>query len=352
MPLPPLTFTPILKPRAWGGHTLHAFGKDAPHDALIGESWEIADLPESIPDGRSVIADGPLAGQTLHGLLRDDAHAVLGRAAPGPDGSFPLLVKILDARENLSVQLHPSPAYAAAHPEAYLKTEAWVILAAEDGALVHVGLKPEVDRAMFENALSTGEVRSLLTSMPVKPGDCVFLESGLCHALGEGILAAEIQLPSDTTFRVWDWNRNDPNRPLHIQEAIASIRLGAEQHTAWPIMTHRQDARTTSANDLEVRLLVRSPCFTIEELTPTPTTQTTVSFPFPTNGLPHVFLAARGEAIVEASGASITLSAGQSALLPADAEDPHIHLKVRDNTPSSLIHAVPPDPLDNVLANS
>ena len=179
MSLPPLTFEPILKPRAWGGEALRTFGKRLAEDTPTGESWELADLPDSIPEGRSIISGGPLAGRTLRSLIESDPREVLGRAEPGPDGGFPLLVKILDARDNLSVQLHPSAEYAARHPETFLKTEAWVILDAEPGAMIYAGVREDIDRKGFARALETGEVRSILLAETVRPGDCVFLESGL-----------------------------------------------------------------------------------------------------------------------------------------------------------------------------
>ena len=118
----PLTFEPILKEKVWGGRTLEQFGKNLPPDVAIGESWELADLPSSIPDGKSVIANGPLAGETL-------------------EANFPLLIKFLDACDNLSVQVHPSDAYAQNHPEAHLKSEAWIILDTTPDGCIYVGLK-------------------------------------------------------------------------------------------------------------------------------------------------------------------------------------------------------------------
>lgn len=350
MPLPPLTFTPILKQRAWGGQGLAAFGKAITDEQVIGESWEIADLPTTIAEGRSIVEGGPLDGCTLHGLIERDPEGILGRAAPGPGGGFPLLVKLLDAQENLSVQLHPSESYARRNPEAYRKTEAWVVLGAEPGAVVHVGLKDEVNLAMFEAGIRSGEIESMLRTFPVGMGDCIYLESGLCHALGAGLLVAEIQLPSDTTFRVWDWNRDDPDRPLHLDQAIESIRTGSEQEAAWPVLTRPEEARTSTADGISVACLVDSPSFRIERFTPDMGLEQTVSFAFPTNDMPHVFLVEAGTVMIESGGQELRLDMGRSALLPAGAETAMIHLEVRDNTRASLIHAAPPDPLDNVRA--
>ena len=199
MSLPPLSFAPILKERAWGGENLRSFGKDVATGMPTGESWELADLPSSIPDGRSTVSGGPLDGRTLRSIIEEDPVAVLGRAEPGPDGGFPLLIKFLDARENLSVQLHPSAAYAADHEDAYLKTEAWVILDAEPDAMIYAGIEESIDHTGLKTALESGNVREILIATPVTTGDCIFLESGLCHALGEG--RQEPKAPSRRPWR-------------------------------------------------------------------------------------------------------------------------------------------------------
>jgi mannose-6-phosphate isomerase len=240
----PLLFEPILKQRAWGGDRLRRFGKRVPIGARIGESWEVADLPDSIAEGRNRVAVGRHAGATLRELLASDRAAILGPVPCSGDGGFPLLVKYLDAHEHLSVQVHPDAAYAASHPGAHLKTEAWVILDAEAGAVLYRGIRPEVDRERFFADLERSEagiagetddgVLDHLIAIPVRRGDCVYLPSGICHALGAGIVAAEVQTPSDTTFRVFDWNRRDPARPLHIAEAKACMRFGEAQEDGTP----------------------------------------------------------------------------------------------------------------------
>ena len=175
MKLPPLQLRPILKERAWGSRTLERFGRALPEDATIGESWEVADLPDSIADGRSVIANGPSAGLPLHELARREPRALLGRATPGPDGGFPLLVKLLDAREALSVQVHPSAAFAAARPDAHLKTESWIVLDAEPGATIHRGVDPSLDADAFVAASRDGSLVERLVSVEVRAGDCIHL---------------------------------------------------------------------------------------------------------------------------------------------------------------------------------
>ncbi|MCA9291819.1 MAG: hypothetical protein KDA25_11875, partial [Phycisphaerales bacterium] len=154
----PLLFEPILKPKVWGGRSLEALGKTLPRGSAIGESWELADLPATIEGGRSVIRNGALTGRTLREAI--DAHAtiIMGDVTRTSDGGFPLLVKYLDARENLSVQVHPSPAYAAAHPDAHLKSEAWVVIDHEPGAVIYRGLRPGATRDRFARHIATGAI--------------------------------------------------------------------------------------------------------------------------------------------------------------------------------------------------
>lgn len=227
----PLVFEPALMSKVWGGDRLSAFGKRISAGATIGESWEVADLGSTSASGaggggvRSVIANGPLRGKTLHDAIDLWGGDLLGDAKPAAGGGFPLLVKFLDARENLSVQVHPSPAYAAANPGANLKTECWFILDAAPGAVIYKGVKPGVTRERFEKAIETGEVMQLMESYEAVKGECHNLPSGTVHALGAGVLVAEVQTPSDTTFRVYDFGRT--GRELHVKQAMECIDFTA-----------------------------------------------------------------------------------------------------------------------------
>ncbi len=203
-----LTFEPILKEKVWGGRRLGGLGKALPAGAMVGESWEVADLASTSEGGggggaaRSVIREGALAGRTLHDAMRLWSPWLMA------DGGFPLLVKFLDAREHLSVQVHPSPEYARAHPDAHLKTECWYVMEAVPGSVIYKGVKPGVTRERFEAALRAGRgegVVELLDAVPAIVGECHNLPSGTVHALGAGVLVAEVQTPSDTTFRVYYW---------------------------------------------------------------------------------------------------------------------------------------------------
>lgn len=346
-----LAFEPILKQRAWGGDRLAAFGKRVPEGQRIGESWEVADLPGAGNPDCSVVAEGPDAGRSLRSLIEEDPASILGRAEPGPDGGFPLLIKLLDARENLSVQLHPSAEYAANHGDSFLKTEAWVVLEAEPGSRAYVGLDPSLDREGFDRAIESGGFMDVMIERSLEPGDCLFLESGLCHALGAGTVVAEVQTPSDTTFRVWDWNRNDPERALHLEQARESIRLGEAQRTDWPVMTRRADARGTESGGLRRRRLVECDRFLIEQLDSGEDPGPTSEFTFPGNGMPHVLLCSSGEGtVVDPEGNVMRFYPGRTILMPAALQEVTFRMRVLDNARWSILHAMPPDPLSTVRA--
>ena len=233
MAMYPLKFKPRYVQKMWGGRKLATILHKSLPPGSIGESWEIYDFPPGVVDGStdwisSEVANGPLAGKTLHELITNSGRELLGDVAPlPPHGQFPLLIKFLDAREDLSVQVHPDEAYAKANPGAHLKNEAWFIVQADAGSRILKGLKPGITRQRFAQAVEKNSMESAIESITVKPGDCFYLPSGTVHALGAGILAAEVQTPSDTTYRVHDFNRIDPStgklRTLHVQKAMECI---------------------------------------------------------------------------------------------------------------------------------
>jgi mannose-6-phosphate isomerase len=226
-----LRFVPILKEKVWGGRALERWGCALPPDAPIGESWELADLAVTSVSGGgggsaiSVVAEGPHEGRTIHDLLDDFGEAILGETPSGEGGAFPLLVKLLHAKTNLSVQVHPSPAYAATHADAHLKTETWFVLEAEPDAAIYAGLAPGADASDLPAAAAEGRLEPLLRRVPVRAGDCVHLPSGALHALGAGVVVAEVQTPSDTTYRLYDWGRT--GRELHIEQTMACLDASA-----------------------------------------------------------------------------------------------------------------------------
>lgn len=228
----PLLFEPVLLEKVWGGRRLERLGKRLPQGKKIGESWELADLAATSASGagggaaQSKILNGPLAGRTIREAIDAAGDDILPRVARTPDGGFPLLIKFLDAGENLSVQVHPSPAYAAAHPDAHLKTECWYILEAEPGSVIYKGIRPGVTREEFARLARAGDpgIVEAMTAVPAVKGECHNLPSGTVHALGAGVLVAEVQTPSDTTFRLYDWGRT--GRALHVEAALECSDFG------------------------------------------------------------------------------------------------------------------------------
>jgi mannose-6-phosphate isomerase len=218
----PIRFEPFLRPMVWGGRRLGQIGKTLATDAAYGESWDLSDHPTH----RSVVADGPLAGSSLRDLLDRDPRGILGAAAQ-PGQQFPWLIKFLDARDWLSVQVHPGPeAVRRLWPGEGSKTEAWFVLDAPPGSRIYAGLLPGTDERAMRAKIAAGRVIDCLHHFEPKPGDCVFLPAGTVHALGGGVLLAEVQETSDATFRLYDWDRRDAQgraRDLHIEEALASI---------------------------------------------------------------------------------------------------------------------------------
>jgi mannose-6-phosphate isomerase len=215
-----LTFEPLFQERIWGGRRLaDLYGKKLPPGVAIGESWEIVDRPEA----QSVVRDGPLRGKTLHELWIQDRQSIFGNV---PDTTrFPLLVKILDAHERLSLQVHP-PEKVAAKLGGEPKTEFWYVAAADPGAELFVGLQEALTRVQFEEAVRSGTVAEYVHKIRVKTDDAMFLPAGRLHAVGESNLLVEIQQNSDTTYRVFDWNRLDHKskaRRLHIEQALKCI---------------------------------------------------------------------------------------------------------------------------------
>ena len=225
---PILTFEPIFKQTVWGGRLLESsLGKKLPGDGPIGESWEIVDLPT---DQSRVADDGGRRGVTLEKLLEENGEAILG-GVPLLEGRFPLLLKFIDAQQTLSVQVHPDEeACALLGQGARPKTEAWYIVDCRAGAKLYVGLREGVTEAQFSEALSAGTVAELLHQVSVQSGDFIYLPSGTIHAIGEGILLAEVQQSSNTTYRVFDWNRvglDGKPRELHVEQALKSIHFGS-----------------------------------------------------------------------------------------------------------------------------
>lgn len=302
-PLHPLRFDPIFKRLVWGGRRLATvLRKPIGDGSEYAESWEIADHRSDV----SRVSDGPLAGLTLRDLVRSHGEGLFGSSIGARD-QFPLLVKFIDAQQDLSVQVHPDDVRGRRLANDNGKTETWVIVHAEPGSKIYAGLKPGTTREVMAAALEAGTVESLLHSFPARSGDCILIPAGTVHAIGAGVVLAEFQQMSDATFRLHDWNRlglDGKPRQLHIAESLESIDF-----EAGPVSPVSITRKITPWGSLES--LCRSDYFELERWTLTDST---------TIGVPDRFtivLGIEGEVEIHSSGLQISLGLGQTLLLPA-----------------------------------
>ena len=298
----PLRFEPIFRRYVWGGRRLATMlGKSIGPDESCAESWEIVDRGAD----QSVVTAGLFAGRSLGTLVREHGEALFGRHAG--HHSFPLLLKFLDAHQSLSVQVHPNDQLASRiDPPDLGKTEAWVVLSAEPGSVIYAGLKHGVDRTRLAAAIENGTCEECLHSFEPQVGDCVFLPAGAVHALGAGLVIAEIQQASDTTYRLFDWNRvgaDGKPRPLHVDEAI-----GAIDWDCGPI----KPRRGSPTNRPHVNGLIECDKFVLERWT----------FDHPEriggDNRFHVLAVLEGTVSLESDASQQPLARGSAALIPAE----------------------------------
>ena len=318
-----MVLRPTLRRRAWGGSNLEARRSDAIHEegsGPFGESWELAGLDGLAPtpgsDTRIVAGWGE--GGSLLGLVRKSPETVLGQGLRDPRHSFPLLLKILDAATPLSVQTHPSPAYAARHAGVDVKHEGWFVLEAAPDAVIHRGFRRPMDRSEIAEAIATDRLHDELVAEPVAAGDFIWLPSGTCHALGGGLLVAEVQTPSDTTYRVHDWGRADAARPLHLTEAEEAVEGTAA--SALPAIVRTESTPPTfEVEGVRTWELHRGERFSIERIDAPEGTE----LPVVTDGAAVAIMLLAGEIVVEAIEAGpaspppLALSAIVTVLFPA-----------------------------------
>ena len=330
----PLIFSPIFKRRIWGGRRLASLlHKSLPPDEAIGESWEVADLEDDV----SIVANGPAAGKTITELIAEWGADLMGGASLF-EGRFPLLIKFLDACDTLSVQVHPDRAMAEKlGGRVRIKNEAWYVIHAEDDGFIYRGVCEGVDAAALEAAIKEKRVASVLNRINARVGHCYYLPSGTIHALGAGVTVAEVQTPSDITYRVYDWDRVDAAtgrpRDLHLTEALKCISYDTGpipgevcQHTAsvWTAVTS----------------LVQCESFGIERVRMIEG----VEQPIPYKELVvWIVLEGRGAIRVKGMADEIRFTAGDTVLLPAAIDDAHVRtdeecmwLEVTVPIPSSL----------------
>lgn len=303
----PLRFHPVYKDYPWGGNRIPAlFGRDLPPDGIYAESWEIS----THPDGETTIANGPLAGKTLSELLADHSSSVLGSTVNSR--SFPLLIKLIDAKQILSVQVHPDE-QGARRVGGDPKTEMWYFLDGDGTAKVYCGLQPEIGKAGFLQALENKSFKSVLQAIPARRGDAVFVPGGQVHAIGEGCLLLEIQQNSNTTYRVYDWDRTGPDgkpRDLHLDKALEVIDW---EHPVTPLCRPVEFLE----NGLRGTCMKESSFFRLDRFELTSESRFPVAGDLPTAPSFHALFIAKGDGTIGWPGGQEPLRAGQSWLIPA-----------------------------------
>jgi mannose-6-phosphate isomerase len=299
----PLRFQPIFRRYLWGGRRLASLlGKQLGAGEDYAESWEVVDHGQD----QSVVLYGPTSGQTVQQLIATHGHELLGRHARHQ--AFPLLMKYLDACRTLSVQVHPNDQQAAQlDPPDLGKTEAWIVLAAEPGSKIFAGLKQGVTRGELRRQIDAGMCDHVLHQIEPEVGDCIFLPAGTVHAIGAGLVIAEIQQASDTTFRLYDWNRVDPHgnpRPLHIEQALATIDFSRGPiNPQKPVPTGQKGCQR----------LVDCDKFVIDRC------RLDNSLLIGGDNRFHLLTVLNGSILIDGDPSGLPLSRGQTALLPAAA---------------------------------
>lgn len=232
----PLKFKPILKDKIWGGSKLKEILNKKTTQKNIGESWEISDVKDNV----SIVENGPLKGKALSDLVREYKHRLIGKKNFEVFGNnFPLLIKFIDANKDLSVQVHPHDEVARRLHNSFGKNEMWYIVEADKGSKINVGFSKNVSKSEYLQCLKNGEISSLLNFEEVKKGDSFFIKTGKVHAIGSGVLLAEIQQTSDVTYRIYDWNRKDDEgneRELHTELALNVLDFKRKEDYKMPVI--------------------------------------------------------------------------------------------------------------------
>lgn len=288
----PLLFSPVYMDYIWGGRRiLERFGRKGP-EGKVAESWEVSDRKE----GMSVIENGPLKGKTLHDLFAEEKEALMGRDTHHK--RFPLLLKLIDAQESLSVQVHPSVGDEA-------KNEAWFIFEAEKNAVIYAGLKRNFPKDEIDKKLPTKEILPLMRTLPAEKEAMISIPGGRLHAIGAGCLLFEVQQCSNTTYRVYDWERG---RPLHIEEAKKVLLYDDTSDPRIPPTVLRDN---TNYRQTE---LIKTPFFTVEKWE--------LKKSQPWNKLPN-----KCEMLFCLEGENSLLPVGRTCLIPAKCEEIFIDTK-------------------------
>jgi mannose-6-phosphate isomerase len=312
----PLKFAPVFKDYIWGGRHLAGLGKELPATGTVAESWEIS----SHPNGVSVISNGSLAGSSLPDAADRYGRLLLGYLLPEHSArKFPLLVKLIDANGDLSIQVHPDDLFAEIHESGKArksgKNEMWYVVEATPGACLIAGLQPGATREMLAASLAAGGDPDVFQKLPVKAGDAINIPAGLVHAIGKGLVICEIQQNSDVTYRLFDYRRRDAQgreRPLHLEKGLAAVNDQMPRQAVLPGLTVREPAQP----DLVRRVLVLNRFFKVEEIS------IFGAAGFHADGSRFMTLTViEGQGAVQYDGSSLPVRKGESVLIPASLGD-------------------------------
>lgn len=303
--LSPVKLTPAFKDYLWGGTKLKTLYNKKTDLDIVAESWELS----AHKDGESIVADGQFKGLSLTEYIKSAGYDILGSNARKFD-YFPILIKLIDARDNLSVQVHPDDEYALKNEGEYGKTEMWYILDCEDGASLYYGFKRDVTKDEYKSAIENNTLTDILNKVPVHKGDVFFIPSGTVHAIGAGIMICEIQQNSNTTYRVYDYNRRGKDgktRELHIDKALEVSTLAKSPEIIPPI----------GGNDI---LLAQCKYFTVRKIT----VEDSISVDIDNSSFRSVIVA-DGSGTLEINYETLSLEKGDSIFIPAQSGRLNIH---------------------------
>lgn len=302
----PIKFNPILKEKIWGGNKLKNQLHKSTSLSNVGESWEISGVQDTI----SVVANGNLKGTNLEELIKNYKHDFLGKENYRTFGNdFPLLIKFIDAKEDLSIQVHPDDQIAKKRHDSFGKTEMWYVMQADQDANVIVGFNQEVSEEKYKSHLKEDKLETILNNQRVKEGDTFFIEAGKIHAIGSGVLLAEIQQTSDITYRVYDWNRTDKSgngRELHTDLALDAINYDyKDTHTKHYEKKFNQsstlvDCNHFTTNFLNVKNTITQDLNTIDSFV--------------------IYMCTKGSAEITLNSKTEVIKQGETILIPASAK--------------------------------
>lgn len=326
----PLFFTPLYKQAIWGGALLSTLGRDLPqYDIPIGESWEIVDRPDS----QSYVSNGVFAGKTLRELIEEDPEGIVGRGHRA-DVPFPLLLKIIDADKDLSLQIHPNEESCKYLKGAEPKNEMWYVLDHRNGAEIMAGINEDVSEELFNSVIGQKAIKHFMKTYQSTKGNSFYIKAATMHAIGGGNLIYEIQQNSDTTYRVSDWGRQNLNgvsRELHLQEAQICLKNSQDSKPAKNVDTNSETSfKLNLESSLNVKNLVCSNYFKVDEFT----LDGELSVNKPTESFETLF-SIDNDLKIKCEGISYFLKRGSTCLIPARLKNYQIH----SSTETSFIRA-------------